>query len=181
MQQVHKQIRRAEQDGLFRATTADTLFNFVLLNSISKYFQASPDRTSRYDSLERVSEVDFFISHSWSCPSWMKRLALCHCLNLNLAIGSCGIAFLLAIVILVLHAGSIRAVAQQDPALRYCLSLLWPFFVSLGTYLFGHLQSLQVLDRSGLCPSIRCGGEVADATGYSCLRSSVKSDAGDLG
>mmetsp|Transcript_7176 Transcript_7176/g.16290 ORF Transcript_7176/g.16290 Transcript_7176/m.16290 type:complete len:97 (-) Transcript_7176:3-293(-) len=93
MQQVHKQIRRAEQDGLFRATTADTLFNFVLLNSISKYFQASPDRTSRYDSLERVSQVDFFISHSWSCPSWMKRLALCHCLNLNLAIGSCGCAF----------------------------------------------------------------------------------------
>ena len=128
-----------------------------------------------------MSQVDFFISYSWSCPSWMKRLALCHCLNLNFAIGSCGIAFLLAIVILVLPASSIRAVAQQDPALRYCLSLLWPFFVSLGTYLFGHLQSLQVLDRSGLCPSIRCGGEVADATGYSCLRSSVKSDAGDLG
>ena len=69
----------------------------------------------------------------------MKRLALCHCLNLNLAIGSCGVAFLLAIVILVLHAGSNRAVAQQDPALRYSLSLLWPFLVFLGTYLFGHL------------------------------------------
>ena len=139
MKHVQKQIRRAEQDGLFRATTADALFNFHFSNSISKYFQASPDRTARYDSLERVSQVDFLISHSWSCPSWMKRLALCHCLNLNLAIGSCGIAFLLAIVILVLHAGSIRAVAQQDPALRYCLSLLWPFFVFLGTYLFGHL------------------------------------------
>ena len=138
MQQVHKQIRRAEQDGLFRATTADTLFNFVLLNSISKYFQASPDRTSRYDSLERVSEVDFFISHSWSCPSWMKRLALCHCLNLNLAIGSGICAFLLAILILVLHAGSILAVAKQDPALKY-LSFLWPCWVFLGTYLFGHL------------------------------------------
>ena len=139
MKHFHQQIRRAEQDGLFRATTADALFNFHFSNSISKYVQASPDRTARYDSLERVSQVDFFISHSCSCPSWMKRLALCHCLNLNLAIGSCGIAFLLAIVILVLPADSIRAVAQQDPALRYCLSLLWPFVVFLGTYLFGHL------------------------------------------
>ena len=142
MQKVFQQIRRAEQDGLFRATTADALFNFHFSNSIFKYFQdfqASPDRSSRYDSLERMSQVDFFISHSWSCPSWMKRLALCHCLNLNLAIGSCGCAFLLPIVILVLRAGSIRAVAHQDPALRYGLLLLWPFLMFLGTYLFGHL------------------------------------------
>ena len=142
MQQVLTHIRRAEEDGLFRAATAGALFNFHCSTSILKYFQASADsadRTSRYDSLERVSQVDFFISHSWSCPSWMKRLALCHCLNLNLAIGSCGFAFLLAIVILVVHAGSIPAVAQQDPALRYGLLLWWPCFTFLGTYLFGHL------------------------------------------
>ena len=88
---------------------------------------------------DEVSQVDFFISHSWSCPSWMKRLALCHCLNLNLAIGSCGFAFLLAILILIVPAGSVAAVAQQDPALRYVLLLLWPFLMFLGTYLFGHL------------------------------------------
>ena len=40
---------------------------------------------------------------------------------------------------LVLRAGSIRAVAHQDPALRYGLLLLWPFLMFLGTYLFGHL------------------------------------------
>jgi hypothetical protein len=44
MQQLSTQIRRVEQDGLFRATTAGALFNFHFLNSTLKYFQASPDR-----------------------------------------------------------------------------------------------------------------------------------------
>ena len=139
MQQVQKLIEVSQQDGLFRATAAACLFNFNVSNSVLKYLQTSPDRTSRYDSLQRVSEVDFFISHSWSCSLWTKRLALCHRLNLNLAIGSCVLAFLLAVLILVLRAGSFPAVAQQDLTLRCCLLLFWPFSVFLGTYLFGHL------------------------------------------
>ena len=142
MQRVQKLIKVSQKDGLFRATTAAhvfDLFNFNVSNSVLKYFQTSPDRTSRYDSLQRVSEVDFFVSHSWSCSPWMKRLALCHCLNLNLAIGSCVLAFLLAVLILVLHAGSFPAVAQQELTLRYCCLLLLPCLVFLGTYLFGHL------------------------------------------
>ena len=51
----------------------------------------------RQDALK----VDLCISHSWSCPSWMKLLAMCHFLNLDLAIISSITASTMAVVFLV--------------------------------------------------------------------------------
>ena len=54
---------------------------------------------------QKVSNVELFVSHSSKCPSGKKLLALCHYLNLDLAIFSSFLACILG-VILVLRAGS---------------------------------------------------------------------------
>ena len=54
---------------------------------------------------QKVSTVELFVSHSSKCPSGKKLLALCHYLNLDLAIFSSFLACILG-VILVLRAGS---------------------------------------------------------------------------
>ena len=66
----------------------------------------------------KVSTVELFISHSSKCPSWQKLLALCHYLNLDLAIFSSFFACILGVIFLVLHAGSLSAVAQEPQSLR---------------------------------------------------------------
>ncbi|CAL1136317.1 unnamed protein product, partial [Cladocopium goreaui] len=61
----------------------------------------------------KVSTVELFISHSSKCPSWQKLLALCHYLNLDLAIFSSFLACILGMIFWVLRAGSLSAVAQE--------------------------------------------------------------------
>lgn len=50
---------------------------------------------------EHALKVDLFLSHSWSCPNWKKLLAMCHFLNLDLAIISSITASTMAVVFLV--------------------------------------------------------------------------------
>ena len=79
-----------------------------------------------------VSEVDFFICHSWSCPAILKALAVCHQLNLNLAIETSIFAFLLATFTFVLCGGP----SHVSP---YSAWMKWfPIIVFMTTYLFGH-------------------------------------------
>ena len=89
-----------------------------------------PSSSSSNTSFE-VSEVDFFICHSWSCPASLKALAICHHLNLNLAIATSIFAFLLAICTMVLCGGP--HVSPYSGWLK-----LFPIGVFVTTYLFGH-------------------------------------------
>ena len=77
-----------------------------------------PSSSSSNTSFE-VSEVDFFICHSWSCPASLKALAVCHRLNLNLAIATSIFAFLLAISTILLcggpHVSPYSGVAEVVP------------------------------------------------------------------
>ena len=79
-----------------------------------------------------VSEVDFFICHSWSCPAISKALAVCHQFNLNLAIATSIFAFLLATFTFVLCGGP----SHLSPYSEWLK--LFPFIVFMTTYLFGH-------------------------------------------
>ena len=66
--------------------------------------KATTERFANFTSVDRKNDalkVDLFLSHSWSCPSWMKLLALCHFLNLDLAIISSITASTMAVVFLV--------------------------------------------------------------------------------
>ena len=79
-----------------------------------------------------VSEVDCFICHSWSCPASLKALAVCHQLNLNLAIATSLFAFLLATFTFVLCGGPSH-VSPYSGWLKF-----FPIIVFVTTYLFGH-------------------------------------------
>eukprot|EP00438_Fugacium_kawagutii_P004970 Skav222401 [mRNA] locus=scaffold4422:329730:331385:+ [translate_table: standard] len=96
---------------------------------------------SMYESLKPVSKVDVFISHSWSCPAWMKALAVCHYLNLDLAFGSTCLAAVLAVFVLRLNAGSFSAIAQQSQNVLFCSLICWPVVAFLIPFFFGHTVS----------------------------------------
>ena len=79
-----------------------------------------------------VSEVDFFICHSWGCPGLLKALAVCHQLNLNLAIGLSILASLLTSFAFAL-CGSPSHISPGSGWLKFA-----PTLVFIATYLFGH-------------------------------------------
>ena len=88
-------------------------------------------RSSSSNRSFEVSEVDFFICHSWSCPATLKALAVCHQLNLNLAIATSIFACLFLIFTIVLCGGP--HVSTYSRWLTLC-----PIGVFMTTYLFGH-------------------------------------------
>eukprot|EP00434_Breviolum_minutum_P024583 symbB.v1.2.021713.t1/scaffold1892.1/size96974/10 len=136
MHAVKKQAVFAKQHGLFRAASASNVVSNLL--AVMLNLDHCSDNTS-YDSLPQVWRVDYFISHSWSCPCWMKSLAFCHFLNFDLAIVSSCMACLFAVLILFLHAGSFSGVATQPQGLLYGCLLCWPVAVFLAVYLFAHI------------------------------------------
>ncbi|CAK9100803.1 unnamed protein product [Durusdinium trenchii] len=91
-----------------------------------------------YSTLPTVGMVDIFISHSWSCPSWMKFLAMCQYLNLDFAIKASGLTCSLAITLLVFRAGGLSAVSQASQGWLYGSVVCGPIAVFLGTYFLGH-------------------------------------------
>ena len=101
-----------------------------LLYSILGLDGKVPSSSSSSTSFE-VSEVDFFICHSWSCPASLKALAVCHQLNLNLAIATSIFACLFSIFTIVLCGGP-----HVSTYSRWLTLLLIGVFMT--TYLFGH-------------------------------------------
>ena len=99
----------------------------------------------------KVSKVELFISHSWKCPSWQKLLALCHFLNLDLAMFLSFFACIFAVIFLVLRSGSLSAVAQEPESLLSGSLYWWPVFAFVMTYFCGHLLSNKSFWFDRLC------------------------------
>ena len=99
----------------------------------------------------KVSTVELFISHSSKCPSWQKLLALCHYLNLDLAIFSSFLACISGVIFLVLRAGSLSAVAQEPQRLLSGSLFWWPMLAFVMTFFCGHLLSNKLLWFDRLC------------------------------
>ena len=99
----------------------------------------------------KVSTVELFISHSWKCPSWQKLLALCHFLNLDLAIFLSFFACIFAVIFLLLRSGSLSAVAQEPESLLSGSLYWWPVFAFAMTYFCGHLLSNKSFWFDRLC------------------------------
>eukprot|EP00435_Cladocopium_sp_Y103_P050110 s1517_g15.t1 len=144
MQTLRLKADLAKKHQLFRATSASKVVADLAVQLIWDLLgishgssQESSDH-SLYDSLEPVTEVEIFISHSWSCPSWMKALAVCHHLNLDVAIVSACLATLLSVSILVFRAGSFSGVAQQSQGLLFSCLICWPVVSFLIAYFLGH-------------------------------------------
>jgi hypothetical protein len=103
------------------------------------------------NQLAQVSTVELFISHSSKCPSWQKLLALCHYLNLDLAIFSSFFACILGVIFLVLHAGSLSAVEQEPQSLLSGSLYWWPMLAFVMTFFCGHLLSNKLFWFDRLC------------------------------
>ena len=56
-----------------------------------------------------MSDVDTFISHLWSSSSWLKMLAICRHFNLDFAIASSIVTWMVALLVMPLRAGSYAA------------------------------------------------------------------------
>ncbi|CAL1164142.1 unnamed protein product [Cladocopium goreaui] len=135
MHSVRRQVTFAQQHGLFRAATALTvIYNLLKANCSSK------DKVhSTYESLPQVYGVEFFVSHSWSCAPWMKALIISHFLNFDMALTSSFFACLLAVLCLLLRAGSLTGIAEQPLWLLNVSIVAWPLLVFLAVYFLGHL------------------------------------------
>lgn len=129
MQTIQEQISFASTHGLFRTATAHQLF-ITLLTSWS----------SLYPKLQKASHVDTFISHSWSCPRWLKFLAICHHLNYHFAIACSGMAAFLAVMTLALIADGFSGIVALPRRFVYVSCVCWPIVAFLLAYLFGHLR-----------------------------------------
>ncbi|CAL1164146.1 unnamed protein product [Cladocopium goreaui] len=128
-------VTLAQQHGLFRAATASTVIYHLLKANCS-----GKDKVhSTYESLPQVYDVEFFVSHSWSCAPWMKALIISHFLNFDMALTSSFFACLLAVLCLLLRAGSLTGIAEQPLWLLNASIMAWPLLVFLVVYFLGHL------------------------------------------
>ena len=128
MDVIGQQADFARKQGLFKAgSLGDVFLNLAFWKKSS--------------NLRKVGSVDFLISHSWSCPSWMKILAICQYMNLDRAIALSNLACPLGALFLLLRAGSV-----SDVAMHFQGSILWavmyfPLVIFLVVFLFGHLAA----------------------------------------
>lgn len=136
MHSVQEQIAFAEERGLFRAASA-WIVTSALLAARNFHWE-----------LPKVSQCDVFISHSWSCAKWMKFLAICHYMNLDLAILLSVLACLFSLVLLVVHAGNWSGVAQLSQGLLYGGLVCWPMAVFILAYLFGHVSGQPMISAA---------------------------------
>ncbi|CAK9037455.1 unnamed protein product [Durusdinium trenchii] len=142
MEVILKQAAFAKQKGLFKAGLAgDVLWNLI-----------SPTK-GKQPLLTEVSSVDFFVSHSWSCPSWMKVLAICYHLNLDLAIALSSLACFLGLLALRIYAGSLSRVASVGEGWLYGTLMCSPMAVFLLIFFLGHLRNGQTFWFDRICIS----------------------------
>ena len=85
-------------------------------------------------SLPSVSDVDTFISHSRSSSSWLKMLAICHHLNLDFAIASSIVTWMVALLVMLLRAGSYAALLEESFTLLLLTIVVVPVTVLFLAY-----------------------------------------------
>eukprot|EP00438_Fugacium_kawagutii_P022935 Skav226772 [mRNA] locus=scaffold8:225184:226572:- [translate_table: standard] len=81
----------------------------------------------------------------------MKILAICHYLNVDLASVLSVIACLLALALLILHAGHWHGMSHLPQSLLYGALVCWPMGVFILTYLFGHVCSKRSFWFDSVC------------------------------
>eukprot|EP00438_Fugacium_kawagutii_P020609 Skav206470 [mRNA] locus=scaffold1672:114166:115818:+ [translate_table: standard] len=151
MQTIRERGAFAQQRGLFRAASAASLTRSMLSALMSPCCKTLWRPSSTFKFLPQVSYVDFFISHSRACSSWLKLMVLCHYLNLDLAIALSFIAVAVAVIFLIVYTGSVLAVAELSPGFLYVCFYVWPVTVFLAAYFGGHLCSRKLFWFDQLC------------------------------
>ncbi|CAK9067569.1 unnamed protein product [Durusdinium trenchii] len=142
MEVIRRQAAFAQEKGLFKAARAW---------HVSANFVGWKCAETSCSTLPQVSEVDFFISHSWACPSWKKFLAACFHLNLDAAIVLSNLTCFGGVLILRAHAGSFVGIASACQGWLQSALMFYPMGVFLATFFFGHLVSRRSFWIDGVC------------------------------
>ncbi|CAE7783817.1 PFOR, partial [Symbiodinium sp. CCMP2456] len=85
-----------------------------------------------------VSEVDIFVSHSWSSDSWAKYFALCRELNLHKALEALSVLLVLAFPLFPLRGIDPKTGFDAETTLFVALCWLSAIFVYIAVLFFGH-------------------------------------------
>ena len=139
---IREQARAAHRQGIFFAAGVGSVLWRLIF----------PDSKVQVASVRRV---DTFVSHSWSSTSWLKVLAICHHFNLDLALTSSLMAWILAMAVTVIRAGGFDMVADGDMILIHLGVTLICFPLAIFTLMYfgGHLFSRRYLWFDQVCVS----------------------------
>lgn len=176
--------------GLFRASSARQILSGmgkVFASGLTGVIGAAEVSTLRPEDVssagdaafagtEPVSHVEVFISHTWGSPRWLKYLGICYFLNMGLAVKAAVAAWLLAVVGLMAFKATKMFCGKQ-----YLLLLLTEFPVLIFFVFFFFGQSLSRGLWAPVHPPDESELEGPAGRSPSCLRGSVKADAGPLG
>ena len=136
---IREQARAAHRQGIFFAAGVGSVL-WRLIFPDSKVQVAS------------VGMVDTFVSHSWASTSWLKFLAICHHFNLDLALTSSLMAWILAMAVTVIRAGGFSMVDEDMIYLGVTL-ICFPLAIFTLMYFGGHLFSRRYLWFDQVCVS----------------------------
>ncbi|CAK9051776.1 Uncharacterized protein SCF082_LOCUS28393 [Durusdinium trenchii] len=142
MHLIEQQAAAAVQRGLFISASARGVC--LSLSCLARLWPS-------YHSSANVSKVDYFISHSWSCPGWKKMLGMCYYFNFNLATMLSIFTCMVGASILVLVAGSFSGVASEYQDWLAVTLLYSPILVFFLTFFLGHLPRCKTFWFDGAC------------------------------
>ena len=145
---AHMETRaaNAERAGLFRAASPQQVLRNLLWHR--------PDSPgASYHELRKVRQVDVFISHPWSSPRLLKALSICHHFNLDAAIASFILTWLLAVAAMLLRCGSWVALLEAPVPLLFLTCMCPPTAAFLLVLFGGHLLQTTTIWFDRLCVS----------------------------
>ena len=141
MQTIQKQVEQAQLYGLCKGARArHVLWSLAL-----------PESCALGRSLPSVSHVDVFLCHSWSSPTWMKMVALCHYLYFDLALTTSAATMVGAVCFLVIRAGNTTDVSHVSRASLSQTLIGWPVAAFLLVYFCGFILDRKTFWFDRLC------------------------------
>ena len=138
---LQKQAERCQARGLYRAASPRDVFWNLLWHG------------GRYEDRARVCRVDCFVSHVSSSASWTKALALCQYLNFDLAFAASIFTWIAAILVMLLRAGSLSRLMDQETYFLNLVFVILPTAVFIVVYFGGHVMSRKTLWFDQVCVS----------------------------
>mmetsp|Transcript_8474 Transcript_8474/g.20069 ORF Transcript_8474/g.20069 Transcript_8474/m.20069 type:complete len:555 (+) Transcript_8474:88-1752(+) len=151
MQRLHELLAKSKHQGLFKATRASSVVAELVAQRQKRQrhgFVSSRD----FDALPEVERVDVFVSHSWKGSNILKALAMCHYLNLWIAVALSTGVWIATACFQVVQAGGIEAVANHcDFAALHVKLVYCPLGVFFLVYFLGHHWSDRTYWLDMLC------------------------------
>ena len=143
---MERRAANAESEGLFRAASPQQV-----LRNLVWHRPDSPGAS--YHELRTVRQVDVFISHPWSSPRLLKALSICHHFNLDAAIASFILTWVLVVAVMLLKYGGLVELLEAPVPLLFLTCTCPPTAAFLLVLFEGHLLQTTTIWFDRLCVS----------------------------